>query len=247
MDGILLVDKPPGITSFGVVERLKKKFNLAKVGHGGSLDPMATGLLVLLLGKATKAASKLLGGDKEYEARLLLGRVTDTQDVTGKVLAEVGGVEVKRDAVEKILPGFRGEIEQIPPMVSALKYKGRRLYRLAQKGREVPRSSRKVVIKVLEMRRFAPPYLDLFVRCSKGTYIRTLCHDLGERLGVGGCLADLRRKASTPFRLDEAFPLSRLLSGSREDLAAKLIPVSNLSSASQFFAARRQDTKDKRG
>ena len=225
---MLLVNKPPGITSYGVVDRLKKKFELAKVGHGGSLDPMATGLLILLLGKATKNAGRILGEDKEYEARVLLGRVTDTQDITGKVLKENRKIKIEREAVEKVLDGFRGEIAQIPPMFSALKYRGQRLYRLAREGREVPRAPRRVSIKKLELAEFSPPYLGLTVRCSKGTYIRTLAHDLGDGLNVGGCLAALRRTASGPFRVNESFPLAELLSGSREELAGKVIPYEGI-------------------
>jgi len=223
MDGILLVDKPPGITSYGVVDRLKKKFGLAKVGHGGSLDPMATGLLILLIGKATKKAGRILEGDKEYEAEILLGRVTDTQDISGKVLKENRVVKIKIGDLEKVLQGFRGDIEQIPPMVSALKYRGKRLYRLAREGREVPRRPRPVSIKNLKLTAFRPPYLELKILCSKGTYIRTLAHDLGEALGMGACLSALKRTAVGNFRLDRARPLSELLSGSRGELEGKLI------------------------
>ena len=225
MDGVLLVDKPAGITSYGVVDRIKKKFSLKKVGHGGSLDPLATGLLVLLVGKATKLASGFLSGDKEYEASVLLGRVTDSQDISGKIIRQTPGFQVTRVEVEAALRHFRGEIEQVPPMFSALKYRGKRLYELARRGLEVPRPPRKVKIKQLELREFKSPYFRIKVACSKGTYIRTLAHDLGEALGLGGCLAELRRTAAGPFRVEDARTLAEILAGERRELAALILPL----------------------
>ncbi len=222
--GILLVDKPAGITSYTVVDRIKKGFSLRKVGHGGTLDPMATGLLILLVGRATKGAGRLLGCDKEYEAEVRLGKTTDSQDITGKVIRETGEVDIDREAVEEALEGFRGEIDQVPPMVSALKHRGKRLYQLARKGIEVPRDPRKVTIKELELRGVRMPLLELRVRSSKGTYIRTLAHDLGEKLGCGACLASLRRTAVGPFKVEDASSLDELLKYSKEELAARLIP-----------------------
>lgn len=228
MDGILLVDKPAGITSYTVVDRIKKGFSLRKVGHGGTLDPMATGLLILLVGRATKGAGRLLGCDKEYEAEVLLGKTTDSQDITGKVIREDPGVDLTREEVEEALEGFRGEIEQVPPMVSALKHGGKRLYQLARKGIEVDRPPRKVTIKELELREVRLPYLNLRVRSSKGTYIRTLAHDLGEKLGCGGCLTSLRRTAVGPFKVEDARPLAELLKSSEEELFSRIIPVEQL-------------------
>ena len=224
MDGLLLVDKPAGITSYGVVDRIKKKFSLKKVGHGGSLDPLATGLLVLLLGKATKLASGLLSGDKEYEAVVLLGRVTDSQDISGRTLSERSGFQVTREQLEEALNSFRGEIEQVPPMFSALKYRGKRLYELARRGLEVPRPPRKVKIDKLQLLAFDLPSFGIRVACSKGTYIRTLAHDLGAKLGCGACLQALRRTAASPFRIEDARHLADILAGGREEMARLIIP-----------------------
>jgi len=224
-DGFLLVDKPAGITSFKVVDRLKKRFKIRKVGHGGSLDPMATGLLVILINRGTKLADGLLEGEKEYEATVLLGTETDSQDITGRVRQVVENVNVSRDAVEAALDGFRGEIQQIPPMVSALKHKGERLYKIARRGEVVPRSPRRVTISSLILREVSGCYLRLKIRCSKGTYIRTLSHDLGRVLGCGGCLEALRRTVVLPFSIENSYPLDELLAGSAENLAGCIIPI----------------------
>ncbi len=221
----MLVDKPGGITSYGVVDRIKKKFFLKKVGHGGSLDPLATGLLVLLVGKATKLASGFLSGEKEYEAVVLLGRVTDSQDITGKIVRQTPDFQVTRAELERVLNSFRGEIEQVPPMFSALKYRGKRLYELARKGREVPRPPRKVTIVKLELLEFNPPSFRIRAACSKGTYIRTLAHDIGMKLGPGACLSALRRTAAGPFRVEEARPLAEILAGRRGELVRLLLPI----------------------
>lgn len=222
MDGILLVDKPPGITSYGVVDRLKKRFRPSRIGHGGSLDPLATGLLVVMLGKATSSASSLLGGDKEYLAEARLGLSTDTQDVSGRTLFEKDPSGVTREGLAAALAFFRGEIEQIPPMFSALKSRGERLYDLARRGITVPRPPRRVTVREIELIDFAPPAVRFRVRCSKGTYIRTLAHDLGERLGVGACLSALRRTACFPYRIEDAQTLDRLLAMSGEELESIL-------------------------
>ncbi len=227
-DGFLLVDKPAGITSFQVVDRVKKRFRIAKLGHGGSLDPPATGLLVLLVNRATKRAGMLLGGEKEYRATVRLGVETDTQDAAGRVLKRNEGFVFRRPEVERALEGFRGEISQVPPMVSALKHRGERLYRIARRGEEVERPPRKVTISRLVLTGISADRLDLLVRCSKGTYIRTLAHDLGRALGPGGCLEKLRRTAVGPFRVREAAPLERILEGTRESLAARIIPLAEM-------------------
>lgn len=227
-DGFLLVDKPAGITSFRVVDRLKKRFRIGKLGHGGSLDPPATGLLVLLVNRATRQARHLLEGEKEYEAVVRLGLETDTQDITGRVLKEIPGCRPEGGAVKAALERFRGEIEQVPPMVSALKHRGERLYRIARRGEEVPRPPRKVTISLLELTSGSGDRLGLRVRCSKGTYIRTLAHDLGRALGCGGCLEGLRRTAAGPFRIEQAHPLSLLLEGTRESLAEKIILLAEM-------------------
>lgn len=225
MDGILLVDKPSGITSFGVVDRLKKRFFPRRIGHGGTLDPLATGLLVVLLGKATKTARHFLEGDKVYLAEILLGRETDTQDVSGRVRREGDYSGLARADLEEALDAFRGEIEQVPPMVSALRHGGRRLYELAREGVEVARPPRRIAVKELKLIGFDPPAVGLLICCSKGTYVRTLAHDLGARLGCGACLSGLRRLESGPFRLADALPLSRLLELDRGGLEGRLLPA----------------------
>lgn len=227
-DGFLLVDKPAGITSFRVVDRLKRRFRIGKLGHGGSLDPPATGLLVLLVNRATKQARHLLGGEKEYAAVVRLGLETDTQDITGRVRARWGGRPPPAAEIEAALDRFRGEIEQVPPMVSALKHRGERLYRIARRGEEVERPARKVAVSRLDLSGVSGDRIDLYIRCSKGTYIRTLAHDLGRSLGCGGCLEELRRTAVGPFRVEQATPLDRLLEGSQEVLAGKIIPVAEM-------------------
>ncbi len=224
-DGFLLVDKPAGITSFQVVDRIKKHFRVKKVGHGGSLDPPATGLLVLLINRGTKRAEDLLGGEKEYRAVVQLGIETDTQDLTGRRLKTVEGYLPDTAVVEAALEGFRGDIEQVPPMVSALKHRGERLYKISRRGETVFRPPRPVTISYLELVEISGDRLRLLVRCSRGTYIRTLAHDLGRVLGPGGCLANLRRTAVGPFRIEQAATLDSLLEGTREALACRIIPV----------------------
>jgi len=228
MDGFLLVDKPSGITSYGVVDRLKKRFRLPRVGHGGSLDPSATGLLVVMVGRATKSAPILLGGDKEYEAEIRLGISTDTQDLSGRVVGEKNPGGVTRSALASALEFFRGEIEQVPPMFSALKNHGERLYALARKGITVPRPARRVTVREIELIDFSPPVVRVRVLCSKGTYIRTLAHDLGERLGTGACLSALRRTAVFPFQVREALPLERLLALTPEEFRGRLVEPNRL-------------------
>jgi len=224
-DGILLVDKPAGITSFRVVDRLKKRFRIKKVGHGGSLDPMATGLLIILINRGTKLASGMLGGEKEYEATVLLGTETDSQDITGKVVSVNDKVKFTRYAIEKALDTFRGEIRQIPPMVSALKHRGERLYKIARRGEVVARAPRTVIISSLILREVSGSSIRIDVRSSKGTYIRTLSHDLGRLLGCGGCLSALRRTQVGPYNIRDAFDFDELLKGTREKLAEYIIPA----------------------
>jgi len=247
-DGFLLVDKPAGITSFRVVDRLKKRFRIGKLGHGGSLDPPATGLLVLLVNRATKQARFLLGGEKEYEAKVRLGVETDTQDITGRVLVRRDDCRPGAAEVEAALKKFRGEIEQVPPMFSALKHRGERLYRIARRGEEVARVPRRVTVSRLDLIGISGDRIDLRIRCSKGTYIRTLAHDLGQALDGGGCLEELRRTAVGPFRIEKATPLAQLLAGTREALAAEIIPLPEVEEAMERNSAfRRQNSGDQAG
>ena len=206
-NGIIIIDKPAGWTSMDVCAKLRGILHEKRVGHAGTLDPMATGVLPVFVGQATKAVSFAENGRKVYEAVLQLGRVTDTQDTTGETLEE-RAVTVTADDVRAALPRFLGEIEQIPPMYSAIKVNGQKLYDLARQGKEVARKPRRITIYDLALTedmgggRYA-----LRVECSKGTYIRTLCHDLGQALGCGGCMAALRRTEASGFRIGEAVTL----------------------------------------
>ena len=208
-DGALLLDKPVGPSSNGVLQEAKRLLGAKKAGHGGTLDPLASGLLLLLFGEATKFAGLLLDQDKEYLASVKLGEKTATGDAEGEIL-ERKEVTVRRPDVDAVLERFRGEIEQLPPMHSALKRDGVPLYKLARQGKAVERAPRRVRILELEVVSFEPPRLDLRVRCSKGTYIRTLAEDIGTALGTGAHLSGLRRTASGGFRIEDAVSLEAL-------------------------------------
>ena len=202
--GIVIIDKPADWTSMDVCARLRGILHEKRVGHAGTLDPMATGVLPVFIGQATKAVPFAEGGTKEYEAILQLGIVTDTQDTTGTIL-EKRAVTVTADDVRAVLPRFTGRIEQIPPMYSAIKINGQKLCDLARRGKEVARRPRAVTIHALSVtQELGGGRYALRAVCSKGTYIRTLCHDLGEALGCGGCMAALRRTEASGFRIDEA-------------------------------------------
>ncbi len=206
MTGILLVDKPQGFTSHDVVAKLRRLLGERRIGHTGTLDPLATGLLPICIGKATKVCGLLTEGDKAYEAVLLLGRATDSQDISGKILWE-REPEGDAEAVLAALSSFVGSYDQVPPMYSALKVGGKKLVDLARAGREVERQPRRVQIYALDILSVDLPRIRFRVRCSKGTYIRTLCHDVGEKLGCGGCLESLRRLESGPFGIEHAHTL----------------------------------------
>lgn len=228
MNGILLIDKQPDWTSNDVVAKLKGILHQRRIGHSGTLDPMATGLLVVFVGRATRAVEFAEGHDKRYLAGLRLGISTDTQDITGAVREE-NPVSVSREELEKALAAFRGEIQQIPPMYSAIKHQGQRLYDIARKGGEVERAPRTVTIHDLRLLEKQGEDWLLDVRCSKGTYIRTLCHDLGQTLGCGGCMSSLRRVQAGQFSVEEAVPLSRVQQLADEGRAEELLlPVDSL-------------------
>ena len=210
MDGILNINKPRGITSHDVVIQVRKIFPFKKVGHAGTLDPDATGVLVVCLGKATKAVRFLINDDKEYEAVMILGISTDSQDASGKVLKRVDEVKVSETDVREVMERFRGDIEQIPPMVSAIHYKGKRLYQLARQGKVVERAPRKVKVFSLEILKMELPQIKFGVVCSKGTYIRTLCADIGEALGCGAHQAELTRIRSGAFHIRDSLTLEEL-------------------------------------
>ena len=210
MDGIVIVDKPQGWTSQDVTARLRRVFGTRRIGHGGTLDPMATGVLPVFVGRATRAVEFFEHAEKTYETVLRLGITTDTEDMTGTVLTEEN-VSFTEEQLQETLAAFRGEILQVPPMYSALKVNGQKLCDLARKGKTVERQPRPITIHELTLVERGENTLRLRVRCSKGTYIRTLCKDLGEKLGCGGCMESLRRVAAGEYTVDEAVPLQTLL------------------------------------
>lgn len=223
MDGMLIVDKPSGMTSHDVVEFIRRKFEIKKVGHAGTLDPSVTGVLIILIGAATKLSSRFANDDKEYEATLILGKKTDSGDAEGKVLSTGDFSKITKVHIEEIVNGFKGKIEQVPPMVSALRFKGKRLYELARRGREVPRKPREVYIKELKIKEIDIPRIDFSVVCSKGTYIRKLCDDIGDKLGCGGHLSYLRRLRSGEFTIEKSISMEKLKSLSSSELEKHLL------------------------
>ena len=210
MNGIVIIDKPQDWTSQDVTARLRRVFNTRRIGHGGTLDPMATGVLPVFVGRATRGVEFFEHAEKTYETVLRLGLTTTTEDVWGETIEEKP-VCVTREQVEKTLEAFRGEILQVPPMYSALKVNGQKLCDLARKGREVERQPRPITIHELTLLEMGENTLRLRVRCSKGTYIRTLCKDIGEHLGCGGCMQELRRVTAGEYTIEEAVPLLQLL------------------------------------
>ena len=212
-NGIIIIDKPAGWTSMDVCAKLRGILKTKKIGHAGTLDPMATGVLPVFVGRATRAVSFAEGGEKEYVAGLRLGRTTNTQDTEGETLTQ-SPVTVGREELEAVLPRFTGEISQIPPMFSAIKINGQKLYDLARQGKEVERKARAVTIFALEVvEQVSETDYILRIRCSKGTYVRTLCHDIGQALGCGGCMFSLRRTMAAGFTLDESVTLEQMQEG----------------------------------
>ena len=210
MNGIVIVDKPQGWTSQDVTARLRRVFNTRRIGHGGTLDPMATGVLPVFVGRGTRAVEFFEHAEKNYETVLKPGITTDTEDITGTVLTQQE-VSLTQEQVEAVLPRFRGEILQVPPMYSALKVNGKKLYDLARKGVEVERQPRPITIYELTLLGMDSEGIRLRVHCSKGTYIRTLCKDIGEALGCGGCMASLRRVQAGEYTAGDAVALETLL------------------------------------
>ena len=209
-NGILVVNKPRGMTSHDAVDFARRKLATRKVGHAGTLDPGATGVLVLLVGDCTRLFDSFMKLDKEYEAEVALGKKTSTADSSGRVLEERDCSHVTRAMVEKALTGFLGAIRQVPPMVSAVKHKGTRLYKLARRGASVERAARTVVIKELRLLSFSPPHFRLFVKCSRGTYVRQLAEDLAAALGCVGHISEIKRLSVGPHSLDNALALEEI-------------------------------------
>jgi len=228
MDGILLVDKPQGLTSHDVIDFVRKRFGLKKAGHAGTLDPMATGLLVVLTGKYTKKSNSFLNDDKEYEATLTLGATSDTGDAWGRISAGRACAKVTEKEIKDVFNKFLGEIEQAVPSYSAKKFKGRKLYEFARKGIEVKVEPKKVTIHSIEITGIDLPEISFKVSCSKGTYVRQLCADIGAALGCGAYLSGLRRTRSGDFTISEAATLEELKSmdaGSLKSILRLLRPV----------------------
>ena len=229
LSGVVVVDKPSGPTSFDVVRRVRGLFKTKRAGHTGTLDPTATGVLPICIGEATKVASFVSDGEKEYDAVVRFGETTDTQDAAGKTLQTRPTDGVTEAAVREALKGFEGLITQKPPMYSARKVDGKRLYELAREGQEVEREDRQVFVAEARLLFVRPPDAGIFVRCSKGTYLRTMAHDLGEKLGCGAHLRELKRVRVGPFALEDSVGLDTLMAAAKEDRASLerwVLPVS---------------------
>jgi tRNA pseudouridine55 synthase len=237
-DAVLVIDKPSGLTSFDVVRSIRRATGTRRVGHGGTLDPLASGVLPICLGEATKLAQFLLGADKEYEVTVRLGVETDTDDADGAPTASQDARAVGEAAIRAALDRFRGTIQQVPPVYSALKRNGRPLYDYARAGVPVMAAPRSVVVHALELTRFdGPDAVGLRVRCSKGTYIRSIARDLGRALGVGAHVTTLRRTRSGPFSIDEARPLADVVAAISESRVSDL-PIVTPASALRHLAQR---------
>ena len=245
MNGIVIVDKPQGWTSQDVTARLRRVFNTRRIGHGGTLDPMATGVLPVFVGRATRGVEFFEHAEKVYETVLKPGITTDTEDITGTVLTEQDAF-VTGEMLEEVLEKFRGDIMQVPPMYSALKVNGQKLYDLARKGKEVERQPRPITIHELTLLGMEAEGVRLRVRCSKGTYIRTLCKDIGQALGCGGCMAELRRVAAGEYTAQEAVPLQELLE--TENPEQYLRPVDSMfRNYPQVTLSEKQETRCRNG
>src|ERR1700678_1976266 len=225
LDGVLLVDKPGEHTSHDVVARLRGKLRMRKVGHAGTLDPMATGLLIILLGRATRVSQFLISLDKEYEGTVELGKVTDSQDADGQVMETRPVPALTREEVAAAMQGFLGDQYQTPPMFSAIKIGGVPLYKRARNGEEVEREPRFIRVMSWEMTGFASPHVDFRLKCTKGTYVRTLAHDLGNKLGCGAHLSALRRTATDRFNVAQALTMDQIEALPLPDIEKRLIPV----------------------
>ena len=225
LDGVLLVDKPTDHTSHDVVARLRGKLKMKRIGHAGTLDPMATGLLIMLIGKATRVSQYLMSLDKEYTGTISLGKVTTTQDAEGEMLETRPVPPLTAEEVAATLKSFVGDQYQTPPMYSAIKIDGVPLYKKARQGEEVEREPRFIRVASFEMTRFASPEIDFVLRCSKGTYVRTIAHDLGQKLGCGAHLSKLRRTASGKFTISQCLTLEEIQGMSLPDIGKRLLPV----------------------
>lgn len=225
IEGVLLVDKPKGLTSHDVVYRLRRKLQIKKIGHAGTLDPMATGVLVMLIGKATRISQYLMSVDKIYEGEATLGVVTDSQDAEGEVMETRPVPELTEAGVREVMKGFLGDQYQTPPMFSALKIGGVPLYKMARQGEEIEREPRFIRIASFDLLGFAPPRITFSVHCTKGTYVRTIAHDLGQKLGCGAHLSALRRTGSGKFTIAQCTPLDEIERMTLPEIEQRLIPI----------------------
>ncbi len=225
MEGVLLVDKPTDHTSHDVVARLRRKLHMKRIGHAGTLDPMATGLLIMLIGKATRISQYLISLDKEYEGTIELGKTTDSQDAQGQVMETRPVPALTEAELRTAMQGFLGDQYQMPPMFSAIKIDGVPLYKSARKGEEVEREPRFIRVSSFELTRFGLPAFDFRLRSSKGTYVRTIAHDLGQRLGCGAHLAALRRTATDRFNVSQALTLDVIEGMTLPEIEKRLIPA----------------------
>ena len=225
MNGLVVIDKPEGVTSHDVVSMLRKRFGTRRVGHTGTLDPIATGVLVMCIGNATKAADMITNSDKRYRAGLELGIRTDTLDIEGTVV-ERRAVNVTGSDVKECVLSFIGEQDQLPPMYSAIKQNGKKLYELAREGKEIEREKRRINIYSIDIIDISLPRITIDVYCSKGTYIRSLCDDIGQKLGCGAVMTSLRRTATAGFTIDEAYTISEL--DKLSDISGALTPTDTL-------------------
>lgn len=224
-NGILIVDKPRDWTSQDVVSKLRGVFHERRIGHGGTLDPMATGVLPVFVGRATRGVEFFEHAEKVYCARLRLGRITDTQDSSGTIL-EQREVQVREEDMLKVLEQFQGEISQIPPMYSAIKIGGKKLYELARAGKEVERKPRQITVFSLTGKQISTEEWELLIHCSKGTYVRTLCHDIGQALGCGACMTALRRVKAGNYPIEQSIPLDEIVAS--ENPEALLLPIDSM-------------------
>lgn len=225
MEGVLLVDKPTGMTSHDVVYRLRRKLAMQRIGHAGTLDPMATGLLVMLIGKATRISQYLISEDKVYEGEITLGITTNSQDAEGEMMETRPVPPLTEEQVREAMKGFLGDQYQTPPMFSAIKIGGVPLYKKARQGEEVEREPRFIRVAAFELLSFSSPKLTFRLACSKGTYVRTIAHDLGQKLGCGGHLSALRRTVSGKFTIAQCTPLPEIQELPLPEIEKRLIPV----------------------
>ena len=229
VDGILVINKPAGPTSHDIVDAIRRQFGFSKAGHGGTLDPQATGVLVILIGKATKLSDRFINSDKTYEGVMHLGIETDSCDSEGKIIREADCSAVTADKIQEAMNSFKGDIYQTPPMTSAIKIDGKPLYKLARKGEEIERKPRLVHIYEFRLLSFESPRARFVVRCTKGTYVRTLCADVGKVLSCGAYLESLCRTSTGDFNLSQAIEFLSIKQMNIQQLKERIIPITALS------------------